>query len=143
MWKGIYDPFLQTMTVSWAKYISQYRSAGTTVRNNFQNLIYPDIGLWLIVFPLMSALLYYYYLNYKFGRYYNTKYWIITMMCNAIIVGVVTYIRSKSLLGHPVINVSKHLIWISIINATYSIILFFAISFIIKSKSPMGKKTPF
>lgn len=143
MWKGIYDSFLQSMTISWGKFISQYKSAGTAVKNNFQNQIYPEIGLYLIFITFFSLLLFYYYLNNRFGRYYSFKSWAVALLCNSILVSLVTYFRAKSMLGHTVVNVSKHTIWISIINAVYAALLFFILSLILKIKSPMGKRTPF
>jgi hypothetical protein len=143
MWKSIYDSFLQLMTVSWAEFIKKNKSTGSAVRDNFRINIYPEIGLYLIAISLALTLFYYYYLNLRFGKYYKQRAWFVILTVNSLIVGTITYLRADKLLDNPVIDVSKHLLWISLINAIYAAILFFIISLIIKWSSPMGKRTPF
>ena len=143
MWKSIYDSFLQLMTVSWAEFIRINKSTGRIVRDNFQSKVYPEIGLYLIAITLVLSLFYYYYLNFRFGKYYKKRAWVVILILNSSVVGIVTYLRANNLLDNPVIDVSKHLLWISLINALYAAILFFIFSLIIKWKSPMGKRTPF
>lgn len=142
MWKALYDIFLQSMTTSWARFLTENKTVGKSVRDNFQNRIYPEIGLYMIVITFVSCLFFYYYLNLKFGRYYSALSWFIALSVNSVLVGIVTYRVGKKMLGGPPIDVSGHLLWISIINSIYAIGLFFLLSAIMKWKSPMGKRTP-
>lgn len=143
MWKNLYDFLLQSLTVTWAEFIQKNKSCGTLVRNNFQSKVYADVGLYLIVSTLIVTLFFYYYLNSKFGRYYSLKSWFIALLINSLLIGLLSYYATKSILDNPICDVSRHILWISIINASYAAILFFIVSIIFKIKSPMGKKTPF
>jgi hypothetical protein len=143
MWKTLYDSFLQSMTVSWAAYLQMNHSPGKIVRDNFQHKVYPEIGLYMLILTLIFSWIYYYYLNGRFGRYYSLKSWLVLLGICSLVVWVVTYFRARALLQSPIIDVSSHLLWIGIINAVYSAILFFLLAFLFKWRSPMGKKAPF
>lgn len=143
MWKSLYDSFLQLMTMPWAKFIQDKKSCGRIVRDSFQNKIYGEIGLYAIAIAVFFSVFFYYYLNSKFGRYYAFKSWVVTLLLTSVLVGLATYFGAKNILDNPICDVSMHLLWISIINAVYAGVLFFAISLVIKWKSPMGKRTPF
>jgi hypothetical protein len=143
MWEKIYDSFLQAMTVSWAEFIRLNKTPGRAVRDSFQSNIYPDIAIYMLTVPLVFSLLFYYYFNFRFGKYYSKKSWLITLVISSISVALITYLRSAAILDDPIIDVSQHLFWISIINSIYAAILFAFYSIIIKWKSPMGKRTPF
>jgi hypothetical protein len=143
MWKNLYDSFLQSMTLTWADFMRINHSNGRLVRDNFQNKIYPEIGIYFIFVTVVMALFFYYYLNARFGRYYTLKSWLLILGLNSGIVWLVTYLRAKTILQGHVIDVSKQLLWIGIINAVYAALLFFVISVLIKWASPMGKRTPF
>jgi hypothetical protein len=143
MWKSVYDQFLQAMAVRWSQYMQINQSAGKAVRDNFQNKIYSEIGIYLIAVPLVFSIIYYQYLNRRFGRYYRCSSWFLTMGICSVMVWVVTYIRAKTILAHPYIDVSQQLLWIGIINAIYACFVFFLSALIFKWSSPMGKRTPF
>jgi len=143
MWKSLYDSFLQSMTVQWAKFIQDNKSCGKAVRDNFQNKVYSEIGLYAIIITLILSVSFYYYFNLRFGRYYSLKSWIITLCLNSILVGIATYFLTKGILNNPICDASRQLLWISLINAIYAAIFFFLISLVIKWGSPMGKRTPF
>lgn len=142
-WKSLYDSFLQLLSGSWAEVMRRCGSSGRIVRDNFQNNVYPDIGLYLAGITLISVFFYYFYLNVKFGRYYSIRFWFLTLLLNSIVIFFITYLRTKSILDSPVCNINKHILYVSLINAFFAAILFFIISLIVKWKSPMGKKTPF
>jgi len=143
MWQKLYDSFLQFMTVSWADFLRMNRSAGRAVKDSFQYKVYPEVGLSLLVIGGMFAFFYYYYLNARFGRYYSVKSWLVMLFISSIVVGVVTYLRTKSILDGPSIDVSQQLLSLSLINTIYAAFLFLLMSLIIKWYSPMGKRTPF
>ena len=143
MWKGLYDTFLQLVATRWSNYLAANGSCGQAVRNNFQNQVYPEAGIILIITTLAVSLLYYYYLNFKFGRYYSLTSWFWMMLTNSLIIGVITYFITRGNLGKPMCPVSNYIIWMGIINSVYGVLLFFLVSLVLKIKSPMGKKTPF
>jgi hypothetical protein len=131
------------MTLSWAQFMQMNHTPGRIIRDNFQNRIYPEIGLYLLGITLLFSLIYYYWLNGRFGRYYTLRSWLVVLVVCFLTVWIVTYFRANVLLDRPVIDVSKHLLWIGIINAIYSAILFFLFALVFKWGSPMGKRTPF
>lgn len=142
-WKSLYDSLLQFLAGSWAEFTKGCGSAGRIVRDNFQKNVYPGIGIYLFVITIIFILFYYYYLNSKFGRYYSIKSWLFALLSNSSIVFLITYLRTKAILDSPVCNVSKQILFISIINAFFAAILFLILSFISKWRSPMAKRTPF
>jgi hypothetical protein len=143
MWKNLYDSFLQSMTVSWAQFMQVNHSPGRIVRDNFQNKIYPEIGLYLIVLTVIFSVFYYYYLNSRFGRYYSLGSWFFLLGLCSIAVWLTTWLRARSILEDPIIDVSSQLLWIGIINAIYAAVLFVLLALLLKWGSPMGKRTPF
>lgn len=142
-WKNLYDSFLQSLTSTWGEVLRTCGSEGRLIKDNFQNKVYPDIGLYLAGVTLITVLIYYYYLNAKFGRYYSIWFWFLTLLSNSIIIFLITYMRTQSILNSPVCNINRHILYISFINAFFAALLFFIMSLIVKWKSPMGKKTPF
>jgi len=143
MWKSLYDALLQALTVSWAEYIRSSSSAGKMIRDNFQHNIYPDIGLIFLVVATVFGVFYYYYLNFRFGRYYTNRTWWFILGLSSITSGLITYWKVKTMLNNPIVDVSHQLLWIGIINAAYAGVFFFMVSLLIKWFSPMGKRTPF
>jgi hypothetical protein len=143
MWKDLYDSFLQSMTVSWAHFMAQNSSAGRVVRDDFQNRIYADAGLWLLVLSIGFSVIYYYYLNRRFGRYYSLGAWFVLLFISSLSVWLATWIRTRAILQDPSIDVSRQVLWMGLINAFYGAILFFLLALVLKWASPMGKRTPF
>lgn len=143
MWKLFYDGPIQTATMPWSEYIQRYRSCGSTVQGNFQSNVYSLIGLEMVVISLVFALIYYYYFNYRFGRYYSGKSWGFTLALNSVVVAIATYFTTSAILDDPLCGVTSQTTWITIINFLYAGLMFFIFSIIMKWKSPMAKRTPF
>ncbi len=155
MWKNIYDPVLIFFTQPWARTLSTGGAQGRSMRNKFFEEIYPTAGFVLLAVSIFFALLFYFYLNNKFGIYYKIKNWFATMLLSSVIVGVITFILANSLLNTFTIPTGSFIIWLSVINFIYGAIVFFIISLICQSIaimvrrlfaydiSPMGNRTPF
>jgi hypothetical protein len=143
MWELLYDGPIQGTTTPWRDYIHQYKSCGRMVQNHFQSSIYSWIGLELVAISFVFMLLYYYYFNYRFGRYYAMKSWIVTLSFNSITVALATYLTANSVLDNPICSVSTQLLWITLINALYAAVVFTLLSVLFKWWSPMAKRTPF
>ncbi len=155
MWKNLYDTLLQTLTTSWASYISSYSRQGRLVRDSFFNEIYQSAGAILVIVSLISTLLYYFYFNSQFGRYYKIKSWFKCMIFTSLLIGLATLIIGKSFLGSFSCPTFSLIMWLSIINILYGIILFFLLSVICQlfailvrklfyhDLSPMASRTPF
>jgi hypothetical protein len=139
----LYDGFLQFMTITWAVFMRSNGSQGKAIRDNFQNKIYPEVGLYLFGLSVIMTVLYYYYLNWRFGRYYSVKSWAGTLLGGSLLLAVISYIKAKDMLDNPAIDMSKHLQWFAAINGIYSGTLFLLFSMLIKWWSPMGRRTPF
>lgn len=142
MWKALYDPLLQALSVSWAQYLSRNGSCGRKVKDAFQTIIYPQVGGVLVISTVIFVALYYLYFNNKFGRYYSVRSWFATLIINGLAVSAVTYFVTKSQL-HFSCNTSSQTLWLVLINFVYSAFLFFILSLPFKVFSPMGKRTPF
>lgn len=155
MWKNLYDSILQILAGSWAKYLSANGAPGRLVRETFFNSIYPYSGLILITVSLIATLLFYFYFNRRFGRYYKLKCWFLWMLLSSLIISFSTFILTKSFLSSFLCPTSLLIIWQSVINLLYGFILFFVLSLIFQAiaiivrklfsfdMSPMGSRTPF
>jgi hypothetical protein len=155
MWKSLYDTLLQWFTSPWAEYLNTNANQGRLVRAMFFNDIYQYSGIILFLICFISCLLYYFYFNKLFGKYYKRRTWLIWMIFTSLLVGLLTFI-----IGYPAltsfISPTTHLIaWLSVINFIYSLILFFITSIIFQltailvrrifsyDLSPMASRTPF
>lgn len=155
MWKSLYDSLLQWLTSPWAEYLNKNASQGRLVRDILFNDIYQYSGIILLSICLISCLLYYFYFNKRFGKYYKRRTWAIWMVITSIIVSLFTFIIGYSSLS-SFLSPTTHLIaWLSVINFFYSLILFFILSIICQlvsilvrrlfsfDISPMASRTPF
>lgn len=155
MWKYIYDDILQLFTNTWAYFLSKYSAQGRLVRDEIQNTGYQQSGILLVIICLLSCLLYYFYFNKRFGRYYSKQVWFLWMFSTALSVAVATYLSVNSLLKPFVIPATPLVAGLSIINFFYGLILFFILSLIFQlisivirrifaiDLSPMASRTPF
>lgn len=155
MWKSLYDSILQTLAGSWAKYLSTNGAPGRLVRETFFNTIYPYSGLILIAVIIIATLLYYFYFNRRFGRYYKLRCWLLWMLLSSLIIGITTYFLAKSYMSSFLCPTSLLVIWQSVINFFWGIILFLFLSIFCQlvviavrkifsyDLSPMGNRTPF
>lgn len=143
MWKIIFDNFFQTLNLPWSQYLQKYTECGRSVMDSFYYNIYPTSGVWLIIISLIFCFLFYYYFNYRFGRYYTIKWYIVFSVLNCFFVFIVTFgIAYFNLHKFSCVIFSLYLIF-GLINSLYSALIFFIISILIKWWSPMGKRTPF
>lgn len=142
MWQYLYDTPLQFFTMPWSEYVYQYKTCGQIVSDNFKSNIYSLTGMWLIGISIINSAFYYYYLNYRFGRYYHLKYWFITLLLNSFMVSFFTYFTATSVLDNPNCSVTAHLLSIGLINGIYASITFILLSIGLKRWSPMAKRTP-
>lgn len=75
MWKYLYDALLQLLTSSWASFLTKFAKQGRLVRDVFFNDVYQYSGIILFAVCFISCLLYYFYFNKKFGKYYTKRSW--------------------------------------------------------------------
>lgn len=143
MWKTIYDQFLQFLSSSWALYIQQNASSGRAVRDKFYSSIYMDAGLLLMFTTFLGCILYYYYFNLRFGKYYTFGSWIKYALLICFVLAMLTYLTAYYRLNDLNSPTGYHTLFISLINFLYGLILFFVFSCLMKWGSPMGKRTPF
>ena len=155
MWKYLYDALLQFLTSSWASFLTKFANQGRLVRDTFFNEIYYYSGIILLFGCLGSCLLYYFYFNKKFGRYYFKKTWLKWMITTSFFIGLITFFVGKSFVSSFLFPINPLLIWMSVINFTYGLLLFFIFSLICQviaivvrritpyDLSPMGSRTPF
>lgn len=142
MWKLLYDQLVQLLTIGHAQYVQRYETAGRGVRNMLYTSTYLNAGVVLVATSLTVCVLYYYYFNMRFGRYYSSASWFRFAIINMVLTAVVTFLIVHNDLGKMSIPVKGYYFSLTLINIVYSIILFFIISMLIKWKSPMGKRSP-
>jgi hypothetical protein len=155
MWKSLYDPLLEKLTLDWGKYVQANGEQGKFVRESFFNNIYPYSGLILVFFTLFTTLLFYFYLNNRFGKYYKLRSWFFWMFLSSLNIGIFTFFMTRSFLKPFNSPTTLYIVWQSLINLSYGIILFIIFSIgcqliaITVRKlfqydlSPMGNRTPF
>lgn len=153
--KFLYDALLQILGTTWAHYLRDHGAPGRLVRDAFFNQIYEWSAIILIFVTLISCLLYYFYFNKRFGKYYSRKSWFKWMFFTALIVGILTFIVGSTYLDSFSIPTLFLLVWQSLINFGYAKFLFLGISILFQlisiivrrisplNLSPMGNRTPF
>jgi hypothetical protein len=155
MWKAIYDYLLTFFTDSWASFLVKNPTQGRLIKNIFDNSLYGTSGFILLFFCGVACLLYYFYFNKKFGRYYSGKSWAKCMFLTATLVFIATLINGYFKL-HTFITPTLLLYGVlSLINFVYSIFVFTIFSVICQlvaiavrrltpyDISPMASRTPF
>ena len=155
MWKTLYDSLLQFLAGDWAKYLADNKAPGRLVRDTFFNSIYPYSGLILIGITLGSTILFYFYFNNRFGRYYKVRTWFLWMLISSTIIGIFTFILTKSFLSSFICPTTLLIICQSLINLLWGFVLFFILSLVLQAMaiiirklfhidlSSMGSRTPF
>lgn len=144
MWKLLYDKLLQWLTsIPWAEFLKKHGAIGRTFRDRVYQDMYSYAGIYLLLISVISCIIYYYYLNSRFGNYYSNKSWCWWMFINSFLIALTTFITGKVIFGSFICPTTTHVIWLSIINFVYGLLLFFIISILVKWKSPMAKRTPF
>lgn len=155
MWKSLYDGLLQLLTIPWAEYLNENKRQGRLVRDTFFNEIYGWSGLVLLLVILISCVLYYFYFNRRFGRYYSLGTYFSWMIISSLLVGITTFIIARSFANDFISPTWSLVTWISFINIFYGVIMFFIISIVCQTiailvrkvlsidLSPMGSRTPF
>jgi len=155
MWKNLYDGILQSLHKNWAAYIAEYASQGRKVRDTFFNEVYPYSGLLLFGICLLSCLLYYFYFNKRFGRYYSLRTWFSWLLVTAGLAGMLTFWTGLSSMSPFHCPTSLMITYMAIINTLYALFLFFLFSLLCQTAaimvrrlspydiSPMASRTPF
>ena len=155
MWKNFYDSVLQFLTTPWAYYLTKYAAQGRLVRDVFFTDIYQFSGIILFLTCILSSVLYYFYFNKRFGKYYTKKTWIKWMVITALIISILTFFVGKSFVSSFICPTTPLIMWLSVINFVYGLFLFSFFSAICQllavlirrlfsyDLSPMGNKTPF
>ncbi len=155
MWKYLYDALLQLLTSPWASFLTKFAKQGRLVRDVFFNDVYQYSGIILFLVCLVSCLLYYFYFNKRFGVYYKKRTWFIWMFATSFLIGILTFLVGYSSLNSFLCPTTPLIAWLSVINFSYGLILFFIISLVCQlvsilvrrffalDLSPMGNRTPF
>ena len=155
MWKYLYDALLQMLTSPWASFLTKFSKQGRLVRDVFFNDVYQYSGIILFSVCLISCLLYYFYFNKKFGKYYTKRSWFKWMFLTSLLVGVLTFIAGWSCVSSFLCPTTPLIAWLSVINFLYGLVLFFIISLVCQliaimvrrlfsyDLSPMASRTPF
>ncbi len=155
MWKFLYDTLLQWLTSPWAAYMNKYAKQGRLVRDKFFNDIYQYSGIVLLSICIISCFLYYFYFNKRFGRYYRKRTWVKWMFITSLLIGILTFFVGSSSVASFLSPTTMLIVWLSIINLIFGIILFLLFSIICQliailvrrlffyDISPMASRTPF
>lgn len=143
MFKSLFDDPLQSITSSWALFLHKYGDVGKSVRDEFYMSMYPFAGFVLVIFSIISCLIYYYHMNRLFGDNYSKRTYFTTLIVNSLAIGIVTFTKARLLLKSFTCPTSPHIVGLALINFAFGAFLFFLISCFIKWNSPMGKRTPF
>lgn len=155
MWKNLYDSLLQLFAGDWAKYIAENKAPGRLVRDTFYNSIYPYSGLILIGITLLAAVLFYFYFNNRFGRYYKVRTWFLWMLVTSVTIGICTFILTKSFLESFICPKTLLIICHSLINLFFGLVVFLILSLVLQAVaiiirklfhidlSSMGSRVPF
>lgn len=143
MFKHLFDNSVQSLTTSWALFLQKYGEVGRNFRDDFYFSVYPFAGIILIIFSLLSCVIYYYYMNSHFGDNYLKRTYIFTLVVNSFVIGLTTFIRTSFILNKFSCPTGTHIFSITLINSLFGGILFIIMSCILKWNSPMGKRTPF
>ena len=155
MWKYLYDAFLQKLTSPWASFLTKFAKQGRLVRDVFFNDVYQYSGIILSAVCIISCLLYYFYFNKKFGKYYTKRSWFKWMFVTSLVIGVLTFFVGRSCVSSFLCPTTPLIAWLSVINFLYGLVLFFIISLVCQliaimvrrlfsyDLSPMASRTPF
>lgn len=155
MWKNLYNWLLEMVTNPWAYFVTKHSAQGRLVKDIFFASIYQYAGFILLTVSVVSCMLYYFYFNRRFGRYYTRRWWVLWMFSTSFLIGFSTFLVANSMLSAFLIPTMPLVLWLSLINAFYGIILFFFVSLICQGiailgrrifsfdLSPMASRTPF
>jgi hypothetical protein len=108
----------------------------------FRDSVYAPAGFWLLITSVLSALFYYYFLNFFWARF--SRFWphwssvaLITMLVNCVIaLGIELPIPDLDLFSAASLG-------LVFIDALYAFLGFLVVSTIIKWGSPNANRTPF
>ena len=106
---------------------------------NYEQVIFPNAGLFMLGCSLVMVLVYYYLLNRALNTgFYRTSHWVIFLVLNAVIIGLMTafYANREGVEAHSYIS------WLAMLNAFYSILAFVIFSLLFKGKSTFAYTTP-
>lgn len=97
----------------------------------------------LMLVSLLLVALYYFFISNKFGGYkFRIHHWLIVLGINAVLVGVLTAIipRFVVMQNAPMIK-DAPFIALGIINAVYSLVVFFLFSLLVTKIRPISRLT--
>jgi hypothetical protein len=103
------------------------------------NGIYDSVGFITVAVTLLLTIVFYVLLGRWKPVFYTIRDWIITLFINAFIGFGLAFTSAKGELG----SIDGYLIRFAIINAIFTIVLFFMLSIILKRASIFAKRTPF
>lgn len=144
MWKILYDGIFQSITRPWNELNRIYPECGRVAMDHFRMSVYFLNGMILIAVTGIVLIVYYIWLNNRFGRFYSKGKYFLFMVANALIVLLLSFLIPQMVYSKSITCIvwGDYLV-LGLINAIYSMIIFFLFSFVLQHFSVMGKFTPF
>jgi hypothetical protein len=140
---GLYDFALEKVTTSWSNYVESNSDCGADVKAKFQGTLYGQLGLYCLLITAVSLLLYYFYFNSRFGRYYKNRHWMLFLFLSSLAIFVCTMFIGNAAVKELECKTDQLVYWLALINAFYGAFAFGLLSFLVRLKSPMGRYTPY
>ena len=103
------------------------------------NGIYDSVGFITVVLTLIVTVIFFVLLGRWKPVFYTIRAWIITLIINVFMGFGLAFTTAKEELG----LIDGYLIRFAIINAAFTIVLFFILSVVLKRASIFAKRTPF
>ncbi|KAA9339000.1 hypothetical protein [Adhaeribacter soli] len=105
----------------------------------YRDVIFPNAGIFMLLCSLIMVVVYYYVLNRALNTgFYRTSHWVIVLVLNAVVVGLMTafYANREGVEAHSYIS------WLAMLNAFYSVLAYLIFSLLLKGKSTFAYTTP-
>jgi hypothetical protein len=128
-----------------------FHDAGT-LSQEFEDSIYPLVGLITVVIVIAVPVLYYLVLNRYTAMLHRLKHWLIFLVLSTIAIFLISYWMIDSMYqangfgsyGSDDSSTDNSVMWVFCIKNTFLfIVIFFVFSYFLKRVSIHAKKTPF
>ena len=103
--------------------------------------MYPSIGLTMIFLTLAIVTIYYYAINSS--KFNKIQYWLLAMLTNGVLLSIISLSWIASAFDYKGYEYSPEYFTFTLLAFTYSLILFFAFSAILKRGSRNCSRVPF
>lgn len=114
--------------------------SGTNDDPIYASDVYPNVGLFTLVFAIVFAILFYLLLGRWRPVWDKTVHWIITMV---LLAGIAFYLAVSQSVNATGEEADAFVYKFAIINAVLVVVYFFIFSVLLKKASIFAKRTPF